>query len=277
MEFLNYWNLRSFVIYHPTVDDDRLTRGGPVVKRAGYTFGHVQVSTDPRRRAVFDVSVEGSRGIDAPTHSFTLQPGIAIKPAASIFVQLSPGFNMDEDAAQYVTTVSDPTATTFGGKRYVFAYIKTRTISFDTRVNWTLKPELTLQLFAQPYFSSGDYTSFREFAAPRTVKTLDYGRDVGTITRDAPGGTYTVDPDGSGGAAQPFTFDDPNFSFRSLRGTAVLRWEYRPGSALFFVWTQQRSGSDAYGDLDLRRDYSALWRDRADNVFMIKATYWLGR
>jgi hypothetical protein len=172
--------------------------------------------------------------------------------------------------------VADPTATTFGGKRYVFAFIKTRTISFDTRVNWTLKPELTLQLFAQPYFSSGDFTSFREFAAPRTVKTLDYGRDVGTITRDVPDGTYTVDPDGDG-AAQQFTFKDPNFSFRSLRGTAVLRWEYRPGSALFFVWTQQRSGEDAYGDLDLRRDYSALWRDRADNVFMIKATYWLGR
>jgi hypothetical protein len=276
MEFLNYWNLRTFVIHHPTVDDDRLTRGGPIVKRAGYTFGHVQISTDPRRRAVFDVSVEGARGVDAPTHSFTLQPGIALKPAANIFVQLSPTFNIDEDAAQYVTAVSDPTATTFGGNRYVFAFIKARTVSFDTRVNWTLKPELTLQLFAQPYFSSGAYSGFREFAAPRTVKKLEYGRDIGTITRDVAGGTYTVDPDGSDAAA-PFTFDDPNFSFRSLRGTAVLRWEYRPGSALFFVWTQQRSGSDAFGNLDLGRDYSALWRDRADNVFMIKATYWLGR
>jgi len=75
----------------------------------------------------------------------------------------------------------------------------------------------------------------------------------------------------------PFTFDDPNFTSRSLRGTAVLRWEYRPGSTMFFVWTQQRSGSDAYGDFDFRRDARSLLGDRPDNVFLVKATYWIGR
>ena len=277
MEFLNYWNLRTFAIYHPTVDDDRLTRGGPVVKRTGYAFGHVQLSTDPRRRAVFDVSVEAARGVSSPTHSFTLQPGVAFKPAASVFVQFSPFFNMDSDAAQYVTAVEDPTATAFGGDRYVFAFIRTRTMSLDTRVNWTLKPDVTLQLFAQPFFASGDYSGFREFAAPRVITKLDYGRDVGTIARDDESAQYTVDPDGAGGPAAPFTFDDPNFSVRSLRGTAVLRWEYRPGSTLFFVWTQQRSGDASRGDLDFQRDYHALFRDRPDNVFLVKATYWIGR
>jgi hypothetical protein len=85
-----------------------------------------------------------------------------------------------------------------------------------------------------------------------------------------------VDPDGTGPAAA-FSFGDPNFSNRSLRGTAVLRWEYRPGSTMFFVWTQQRAGSAAFGDHDLRRDTKALLGDRPDNVFLVKATYWLGR
>jgi hypothetical protein len=57
----------------------------------------------------------------------------------------------------------------------------------------------------------------------------------------------------------------------------VLRWEYRPGSTLFFVWTQQRSGSDPFGDFDIRRDTRSLLGDRPDNVFLVKATYWLGR
>jgi uncharacterized protein DUF5916/cellulose/xylan binding protein with CBM9 domain len=274
MELPNYWNLRSFAIHRFTTDDDRLTRGGPVVKRTGYDFGHLQVSTDPRQSAVFDLSLELARGVDSPTHTLILSPGIALKPAASVFVQLSPSYVVDEDAAQYVKTVKDPTAVAFGGNRYVFAFIKTYTVSFDTRINWTLKPDLTLQLFAQPFFASGDYTGFREFAAPRTIRKLEYGRDIGTISKA--GGTYTVDPDGTGPAA-PFTIDDPNFSFRSLRGTAVLRYEYRPGSTLYFVWTQQRAGSSAFGDFDFRRDNSALWRDRPDNVFLIKATYWLGR
>ena len=275
MQFPNYWNLRTFVIHHPTVYDDRLTRGGPVVKRTGYQFGHFQVSTDARRGAVFDVTLEGSRGIDSDAHFVTLQPGVALKPAASVFIQLSPTYTADEDVAQYVMAVDDPTATSFDGTRYVFAFIKTRTLSLDTRVNWTFTPDLTLQLFAQPFFASGDYMRFREFAAPRTVRKLEYGRDIGTISRDA-SGSYSVDPDGAGPAAA-FTFDDPDFSVRSLRGTAVLRWEYRPGSTVYFVWTQQRAGQDPTGTFDFGRAYPALLRDRPDNVFLIKVTYWLGR
>ena len=275
LEFLNYWNLRTFAIYHPTVDDDRLTRGGPVVKRTGYKFGHFQVSTDPRRRAVFDLTLEGSRGVDSRARAHTLMPGVALKPAASVFIQISPTYSADENEAQYVTAVDDPTAEAFGGTRYVFAHIRTRTLSLDTRVNWTFTPNLTLQLFAQPFFASGDYDRFREFAAPRLVRKVEYGRDVGTIVRD-PVGVYTVDPDG-GGPAAAFTFDDPDFSARSLRGTAVLRWEYRPGSTVYFVWTQQRSGSRAVGDFDFDRERVALFRDRPDNVFLVKVNYWIGR
>lgn len=270
----NYWNVRTFAIYHPTVDDDRLARGGPVLKRTGYRFGHVQVSTDPRRRAVFDLSLEGARGVDAPTHTLIVQPGVAFKPAASVFVQLSPSYVADEDAAQYVTAVADPTAAAFGGTRYVFAFLKARTLSLDTRVNWTFTPDLTLQLFAQPFIASGDYSGLREFAAPRVVRKLVYGRDTGTLARD--GTTYVVDPDGVGPAVA-FRVADPNFTVRSLRGTAVLRWEYRPGSTAYLVWTQQRAGRSAGGTFDLGPASSALFRDRPDNVFLLKMTYWIGR
>jgi hypothetical protein len=89
--------------------------------------------------------------VDSPTRSLTLSPGIAFKPMSSMFVQLSPTFNRYQDAAQYVTTVPDSTDVAFFGNRYVFAYIKARTISLDTRINWTFSPNLTLQLFVQPF------------------------------------------------------------------------------------------------------------------------------
>ena len=167
MELLNYWNVRTFWIYDVPSYDDRLTRGGPVVKSSGSNYGHFQVSTDARRRAVFDISVNVSRGVDAPTHSLSIQPGVALKPAPSIFIQLSPTYSQNESDAQYVTAVADPTATSFYGTRYVFGFVKTKTVSLDTRLNWTFTPNLTLQLYAQPFIASGDYTSFREFARPR--------------------------------------------------------------------------------------------------------------
>src|SRR2546423_1993869 len=114
--FPNYWRVRSFVIYHPTVFDDRLTRGGPVVKRTGYKFGTVEVSTDARQRAVFDFQTQFSRGVDSDTHSLYLQPGVALKPAGNVYISLSPSFNAGEDDAQYVRTVTDATATAFYGK-----------------------------------------------------------------------------------------------------------------------------------------------------------------
>ena len=276
MELPNYWRIRTFVIHNAAVDDDRLTRGGPVTKRDGYNFAHLQLSTDPRRLAVFDLTTNFARGLHDGTRMQQLQPGIALKPMPSLYVQLAPSYNMSENATQYVMTVTDPTAAAFGGKRYVFGFIRTHTLSLETRVNWTFTPALTLQLYAQPFFASGDYLRFREFAAPRTLRMLDYGRDVGTVQRSVTG-SYLIDPDGGAGPAAAFSFGNPNFAARSLRGTAVLRWEYRPGSTVYFAWTQQRAGVGPEGSLDFGRDQSALWRDPADNVFMIKVNYWLGR
>ena len=279
-QFLNYWNLRSFYIHHPTVLDDRLTRGGPVVKRNGYNFGSFEVSTDARKRAVWDINVQVANGIGDHTKLFVIQPGLALKPAANVFVSLSPSYVSDQNATQYVTTQADPTATSFYGNRYVFAYLKSHTLSLDTRVNWTFNPALTLQLYAQPYIASGDYSSFREFVAPREEGKIVYGEDAGTISR-APatassGATYTVDPDAAGPAAA-FTFGDPDFTFRSLIGNAVVRWEYRPGSTVFFVWTQNRTGFDPTGEFDFAKQRTKLFSDRPTNVFQIKVNYWIGR
>jgi hypothetical protein len=183
-ELQNYWNLRVIGIHNFISHDHRLTRGGPVVKRAGYDFGSVGISTDARSPAVFDVAVELARGVGDDTRMFGLRPGMALKPASNIFIQLSPSYNRDENAAQYVTASDDPTAAAFSGTRYVFGYIKTTTVSLDTRVNWTFTPNLTLQLFAQPFIASGQYASFREFAAPRSISKLVYGADLGTISYD---------------------------------------------------------------------------------------------
>jgi len=276
VELPNYWRIRSFFIHNVAADNDRLTRGGPVTMADGYNFVHLQVSTDPRQRVVLDMTSRTARGLTDGTRMQQWQPGMALKPMPSLYVQLAPSYNVSENATQYVTTVADPTAAAFGGKRYVFAFIRTRTASLETRVNWTFTPNLTLQLYAQPFIASGDYQRLREFAAPRTLRMLDYGRDVGTLTKNAAAGTYTIDPDGTGPAAA-FTIANPNFTARSLRGTAVVRWEYRPGSTIFFAWTQQRSGVSDDGTIDFSRDQAAMWRDPAENVFVVKVNYWLGR
>ena len=96
-----------------------------------------------------------------------------------------------------------------------------------------------------------------------------------TVTVENEDGDYTVDPDGDG-PAESFTVYNRDFNRVSLRGTGVLRWEWRPGSTLFLVWQQNRSSSNGYGDFDLARDADQLFAGDAHNVFMVKATYWIG-
>jgi hypothetical protein len=201
---------------------------------------------------------------------------LTIRPSTALKLTLSPTYNWTHAMAQYVTRVSDATATNTYGARYVFATLEQQQLAMVTRVDWTFTPKLSLQVFAQPLLAAADFKDYKEFVQPRQFRFNIYGRDAGTISRDSGTGRYTVDPDGLG-VAPAFSFGDRDFNRRSLRGNAVLRWEYRPGSALFFVWQQSRFGSIPSGEFDFSRDFGELANLKPENVFVVKATWWLGR
>ncbi len=278
----NYWNAGIFNIYHPSTFDERLTRGGPTVLHYGYNLIGVNLSSDSRSSVVYGLNYNLTTPVDNSEGGRQgYYPFVTLKPSSSMSLTLSPSYDHDLTAQQFVTSFSDATAPAgFGNVRYVFGRLEQKTFSMDTRLNTTFTPNLTLELYAQPFLASGHYTNFKEFAKPHSGTMTYYGRDNGsTVVKSSSatdGTTYTIDPDG-GGVAKAFTIGNPDFNFRSLRGTAVVRYEYRPGSTLFFVWTQARDGADAFGDFNFSRDRGALFRDRPTNIFQLKATYWLGR
>jgi hypothetical protein len=153
-------------------------------------------------------------------------------------------------------------------------------LGLDTRASVTFSPTMTLEVYVQPFFAAGRYRNFEEYLAPRTKDVVVYGLDRGSITpiRDSSSAVsqYTIDPDGAG-PAPAFTIDNPDFSQRSLRGNAVFRWEYRPGSVLYVAWTQSRVSDATFGDLNFQRDRTALMATRPDNIFLVKASWWLPR
>jgi hypothetical protein len=142
-------------------------------------------------------------------------------------------------------------------------------------LNWTFTPALSLQLFIQPLISSGDYTNFKEFAKPRSFDFLVYGTNGSQLFDSTSfNGNYYFDPDGYG-SAPSIKISNPNFNKVSLRGNAVLRWEYMPGSTLFFVWPQSRDESNDDGNFTLGHSLDRLMGVKPDNIFMLKLTYWL--
>ena len=271
-ELPNYWQLSQFNLLRPAAFDPRATRGGPVVKSPAHGFHTLYVATDSRKPLVASVEPTYTWTEDG-TRDYALYLNFTYKPASNVSLSLGPAFEHSESSAQYVTTIEDATAEAFYGSRYVFADLDQNTFSMNTRLDWTFTPRMSLELFLQPFFSSNRFSRFKEFAAPRALDKVVYGEDVGTI--DLSNGAYRVDPDG-GGPATAFAFDDPDFSFGSLRGNLVYRWEYVPGSTLFLVWTQDRHAELDDGEFDLGRDVGNLRSTGADNVFLVKLTYWLG-
>jgi len=114
----------------------------------------------------------------------------------------------------------------------------------------------------------------------RRPRSLDLGgegtADVGAWTYDPV--ARMVDPDGAG-PAPPFRVAK-DFNYKSLRGNAVFRWEYTPGAAVYLVWTQSREGYDegtGRGDFEAGPRFHEMGRIRPDNIFLVKATYYLSR
>lgn len=273
----SFWSYELWAFVQPETIDDRLLRGGPLTRKPTEWQLRSGITTDSRRAIIGKVSYEHNRNA-ANEWRHTVQLGLEVRPSSAVRLQLKPQFVRQYDVDQYVAAVADPLATRTYGGRWIFGDIDQSELSLETRAEWTFSPRLTLQLWAQPFTASGRFARFKEFTTPGEFAFAVYGRDRGTVTRHAggDGSLVEVDPDAAGPAAS-FAFPDPDFLVRSLRGNAVLRWEYRPGSTLFLVWQQQRAGGDDRADLGAPADIGRTFRDPARNVFLVKLSYWLGR
>jgi hypothetical protein len=272
---LNYWEIQASGYASREVQDDRLTRGGPSVLRLPYREVDLYVISDQRK--VVSIQFGGGYGANGKGGwSASGSAGVVYKPSPALKIQSGPEISRGLALLQYVKTSADPTATATYGSRYVFSNLGQTELSLPTRINWTFTPKASLQAYIQPLLSSGNYWEFKELAHPRVFEYNRYGIDVGTITYNDATGRYTVDPDGAG-PAKPFSFANPDFSFKSLRLNLVFRWEWRLGSTLYLVWTERREDYSQSEDLRLGRDLRSLFRSPADNVFMVKMAFWLGR
>jgi hypothetical protein len=271
---LNFWTLNTFGSYSPQTQNDRLLRGGPSALRPALLVNQVSMGSDPRKPVI--VAGELTRQADASGRRlYSAEVEFDWRPAPQARVRIGPTYSDEHITAQYVQVEGASPAANPGNARYVFANVSQREARLDTRLDWTFSPWLSLQLFLQPFASSGRFSRFKEFTTPRRLDFAEYGVDRGIITTLADG-TRSVDPDGTG-PASPFAIPNQDFTVRALRGNAVLRWEYRPGSALFFVWSQQRE--QAFDDVRTNVSGQALrtFADPGRHVFLIKFSRWIGR
>lgn len=228
--------------------NDREARGGPAVRRSAEGEVWAGFETD-RRNAVSGGFFGGtSRGDDGNSLSWFVDPNMQFRISSQFSGSLGMGYNHSENDKQWRANfgaAGDDTT------HYTFARLDQKTLSLRARINYTASPTLSLQFYAEPFISNGQYSNWRELADPRAEKYADRFKPF--TTRGDPGG----------------------FVFRQFTSNSVLRWEYMPGSTVFLVWAQgrQRDG-DRVNEFSFRRDLGDVFSERPDNTFLIKVSYW---
>ncbi len=270
-ELNNFW--RGFIGagLFPDAQSDNLTRGGPLMKRTNDWSVNAGLFSNRAANTSWRVFTNYLAD-DIGGSFFSISGGISFRPGPQLEIGLDPRYSRSIDTRQYVTTESGTRPEVYGG-RYIFGKIDQTTISTRVRVNYSFTPDMTLELYAEPFASSGQYVDFGELKAASTNDLRTYG-DPGTgtmINRDSTGTYNVID------AVDPgtFQFADPNFNVLSFRSNVVLRWEWRPGSTLFLVWQQNNSNS---ADPNERVKLGSFFESIAgigDNFFAIKVSYWI--
>lgn len=273
----NHWSGHAWVQRAlPALSVDAL-RGGPAIRKPAETWTHVHLFGDDRKPVRFDLGTSATFEDQTAGRSITVTPALQLRPSTRLKATLAPNLSWNTEAWQYVVAYNHIGLLTPGAPHYVLGQLKQTTASLTLRLDYTFRPDLSLQFYAQPFVSAGDYSRFMEVVAPRAERfdnRFRMFREEDEIRYDSDASAYTVDLDADGAA--DFSFADPDFNISELRSNLVLRWAYRPGSTLFLVWSQGRTASEPIGSFDLPRAMNRLFSAEGTNVLLLKVSYWFG-
>ena len=222
-------------------------RGGPAVRQSPGFYTELEIEGDPRRVLVPEFQLEWAREDEGRSYMAQVDVELEARAGGRFSIEASPELERRRDDQQWIENfghfLSDTT-------HYTFATLEQTTLSIQLRANFTATRNLSFQLYAEPFVSSGSFSNWRELDQPRAERYEDRYRSYST--------------------ANP-----PGFNVKSFNSNIVARWEYRPGSTIFLVWQQGRQQDELNpGTFEFRRDYRDLFRAHPNNTFLIKASYW---
>ncbi|MBL7965671.1 MAG: carbohydrate binding family 9 domain-containing protein [Prolixibacteraceae bacterium] len=271
-QFKNYWNFHIGGNFNGEGLSTTELRGGPALKIPGTKNIWMAFGSNEQKKITGEVQamfLSGNR--KDYKNIFDIGVSLGYRPSKSLKITLSPNFNSNEDELQYVTQQE------YAGKTdYIFSRINQKTLSASLRVNYNITPDLSIQYWGQPFISSGKYSEFKRITNSRASEYNDRFQLMSTneLGYIPPDEVYKVS-DTSGNFL--YNFDQPDFNVKEFLSNMVVRWEYKPGSTLFLVWSQNRNQSVANGSFHFRDDLTDLFDDKPYNVFLVKMSFRIGR
>ena len=268
--FKNNWSIICLVNSNFNIRDQHLLRGGPAYRMNQRGRASVMINSDNRKSFFSTLSISLIQGRFKQRSGYDASLEFNYKPNQRLNIGFQPEYSTLSDEQQYVTTVDVNAKNT-----YILGRIDQKTLSASLRVNYTFLPDLTLEYWGQPFVSKGLYTNFKEVTNPASGDINERYIKYSETQISKSGDSYVVDNDLDG--SDDFEFGNPDFTLREFLNNLVLRWEFKPGSTLFFVWNQTRSNYINEPGSGLSAEFETLINTTPRNVFLIKLSFRIGR
>lgn len=265
-QFTNYWNFGTGINYNGESLSSTALWGGPSLKIPGGWNNWAFVSTDGRKKVQLSANTYFFWGEQSKQKSIDISLGY--KPSNAITMSLGVGVSPSWKELQFVESITWTNET-----RYINASIDQEVYALSFRLNYSITPDLSVQFYGRPFIAKGNYFDFKRITNPRASIYSDRFRAFtgNQIVFDSINDNYSIDENSDG--TTDYTIGNPNFNYRTFQSNLVVRWEFRPGSALFFVWSQGRESSEVDYSTTIGYDSGELFGAYPHNVFLLKLSY----
>jgi len=264
-EFLNKWAANVCSSHTTQSLDTKILRGGSAMLIPEVWYESLYVRSDPSKKLYFDLTTELSTSGCKSTQYYSFQPGIKYTPVNALTISANVNYSNNRNDLQYITSMRNG-----DNHIYILGKINQQTLGVTFRVDYNITPELSIQYYGSPYVTVGKYSVFKRVT---DLKSSNYFNRFVELTPTLNGNTYEVQENSNTGVNN-FSFSNPNFDFSQLRSNFVFRWEYRPGSQFYLVWSQDRTAYVQPGSQVLKDGMSSIIRIFPNNIIMAKFSYW---
>jgi len=270
--FMNRHLLNFIQTYGWNNVQTRRLRGGPDVRFGEWYKVDVSYNTDRAKRIMLTMQYTGDYNLHGDYGFNTFAPGVLLRLGNHVHLTGKFNYALNRDDFQYVTTFTEPA---YSSKRSDPVYItgkmdqKTYGLTMNLQVNAT--PDLSIQWYSAPFTSTAQYKDFKKAVNPESRVRANRFHTFTPDEISANGNQYTVQDE-----YQQYTFQTPDFTFNEFRSNLVVRWEYRPGSTLYFAWQHTMQNREGFYLPNWDNNLERMFALPPTNVFMIKLNYFFG-
>ncbi|MRR18564.1 hydrolase [bacterium] len=269
-QFKNLWWTSIGGNYEGESLSNTILRGGPSMLTPSNRSFNLNLGSNQSKMIYGSLWINRGKGGEDSGERWGTGLDLTAKPGQSFSVTLSPSYSKNMNTLQYVTHIDD-------GDHYILSQIDQQIVSMSVRLNYNITPDFTIQYWGQPFLAAMDYSRFKEVTDPMAEELEDRYHEFteSEITLNEEENRYYVDDNNDG--ISDYSFDNPDYNYDQFLSNLVARWEFRPGSILYLVWSQTRSYYDNTGSFSLEDNLDHLYsEEKPYNVFLIKFTYRFG-